>query len=44
MDSEYTSKNLDHLGIVSVICDEIGIKNTLDELMPPDPQMTIIVI
>lgn len=41
MDSEYISKNLDHLGIVSVICDEIGIKNTLDELMPPDPQMTI---
>ena len=41
MDIEYASKNFDHLGIVSVICDEIGLKTTLDNLIPPDPQMTI---
>lgn len=41
MDAEYTSKNFDHLGIVSVICDEIGLDKTLDHLIPPDPQMTI---
>lgn len=41
MDSEYISKNLDHLGIVSIICDEIGLKDTLDQLIPPDPQMVI---
>lgn len=41
MKAEYTSKNLDHLGIVSVVCDEIEIKTLLDKLIPPDPQMTI---
>lgn len=41
MDADYTSKNFDHLGIVSVICDEIQIDKTLDHLIPPDPQMTI---
>lgn len=38
MEEEYTSKNFDHLGIVSVICDEIGIQEKLDSLIPPDPQ------
>ena len=33
------SKNFDHLGIVSVICDEIGIQEKLDSLIPPDPQV-----
>jgi transposase len=41
MDTEYASKIFDHLGIVSVICDEIEIATTLDNLIPPDPQMTI---
>jgi len=41
MNPEYSSKNLDHLGIVSQICDEIGIVDTVDKLLPPDPQMTI---
>ena len=41
MEEEYASKNLDHLGIVSVVCEEIGLKDKVDELMPPDPQMTI---
>jgi transposase len=39
MKEEYTSKNFDHLGIVSVICDEIGIREKLDSLIPPDPQV-----
>ena len=37
MQEEYTSKNFDHLGIVSVICDEIGIQEKLDSLIPPNP-------
>jgi hypothetical protein len=37
MSQEYVSKNLDHLGIVSVVCDEIGILKKVDELIPPDP-------
>lgn len=41
MSQEYVSKNLDHLGIVSVVCDEIGILKKVDELIPPDPQMAI---
>jgi transposase len=41
MKEEYTSKNFDHLGIVSVICDEIGIQEKLDHLIPPDSQMKI---
>jgi transposase len=39
MDVEYTSKNFDHLGIVAVICDEIGIQDRIDSLIPPDPQV-----
>lgn len=39
MEEEYISKNFDHLGIVSVICDEIGIQEKLDNLIPPDPQV-----
>ena len=41
MEEEYTSKNFDHLGIVSVICDEIGIQKKIDSLIPPDPQVKI---
>jgi len=37
----YSSKNLDHLGIVSKICDEIGIVKTIDKLIPPDSQMKL---
>ena len=38
---EYESKNFDHLGIVSIICDEIGLQQKVDQLMPPDSQMSI---
>lgn len=41
MEEHYSSKNLDHLGIVSQICDEIGIVKTIDKLIPPDPQMKL---
>ena len=39
MQDEYTSKNFDHLGIVSVVCDEIGIQEKIDSLIPQDPQV-----
>jgi transposase len=41
MQEQYSSKNLDHLGIVSQICDEIGIVQAIDKLIPPDPQMKL---
>lgn len=41
MNSKYRSKNLDHLGIVSQICDEIEIVETIDKIIPPDPSMKI---
>ena len=41
MEEQYSSKNLDHLGIVSQICDEIGIVKTIDKLIPRDPQMLL---
>jgi transposase len=41
MNNTYCSKNLDHLGIVSQICDEIGIVGTIDKILPPDPSMKI---
>ena len=37
MQEEYTSKNFDHLGIVSTICDEIGIQDKVDSLIPNNP-------
>lgn len=37
MTEEYASKNFDHLGIVSVICDEIGIQEKIDSLIPSNP-------
>jgi len=33
---EYSSKNLDHLGIVSTICDEINLVQTIDRHIPSD--------
>lgn len=41
MKERYSSKNLDHLGIVSQICDEIGIVEAIDKLIPPDQQMKL---
>ena len=41
MTEVYSSKNLDHLGIVSQICDEIGVVGAIDKMIPPDPQMKL---
>ncbi len=41
MKERYSSKTWDHLGIVSQICDEIGIVEALDKLIPPDQQMKL---
>jgi hypothetical protein len=35
--NSYCSKNLDHLGIVSQICDDIGLVEAIDRMIPPDP-------
>ena len=38
---EYSSKDLDHLGIVSAMCDEIDLVNTIDCIIPPDPRAVL---
>jgi transposase len=38
MIEEYSSKDLDHLGIVSAMCDEINLVNIIDQLIPQDPR------
>jgi len=38
MIEEYSSKDLDHLGIVSAMCDEINLVSTIDQLIPSDPR------
>jgi len=40
-EEEYSSKDLDHLGIVSAMCDEIDLVNTIDRLIPPDPRAVL---
>ena len=36
-EEEYSSKDLDHLSIVSAMCNEIDLVNAIDRLIPPDP-------
>lgn len=38
MTTEHSSKDLGHLGIVSVVCDQIGLVEAVDEMIPPDPR------
>ena len=40
-EEEYSSKDLDHLGIVSAMCDEIDLVNTIDCLIPLDPRAVL---
>jgi len=40
-EEEYSSKDLDHLGIVSAMCDEIDLVKTVDRLIPPDPKAVL---
>lgn len=37
MNSGYCSKNFDHLGIASQICDDIGLVEVIDRAIPRDP-------
>jgi len=39
--SSYCSKNLDHLGIVSQICDDIGLVEAIDKMIPTDPNQKL---
>ena len=41
MTIKHSSKDLGHLGIVSVVCDEIGLVEVIDEMIPPDPRAEI---
>ena len=41
MKKNYSSKDLGHHGIVSVVCDKLDIVKLIDELIPPDPKMQI---
>ena len=36
MESEYSSKNLDHLGIVAGVCEELGLKDLVNNLIGTD--------
>ena len=41
MTEEYCRKDLDHLGIVSVVCDKINLVSVIDQLIPPDPRAVL---
>lgn len=41
MSNKYASKDLSHHGIVSVVCDEIGIVETIDSLIPQSQESKI---
>jgi len=38
---EFSSKDMDHLGLVAGMCDEIGLVETIDQIIPPDPRSGI---
>jgi hypothetical protein len=38
---EYSSKIVDHLRIVAALCDEIGLVEEIDSLIPPDPRQKV---
>lgn len=35
---EFSSKDMDHLGLVAGMCDELGLVNLIDQVIPPDPR------
>ncbi|VAW80995.1 Uncharacterized DUF4277-domain-containing protein, perhaps a transposase, partial [hydrothermal vent metagenome] len=41
MPTKYSSKDLSHHGIVSVVCDQIGLVETIDQIIQPDPRAEI---
>lgn len=40
-EEEYSSKDLDHLGLVAGMCRELGVAQIIDEIIPPDPRAII---
>ena len=40
-EEEYSSKDLDHLGLVAGMCRDLGLAKIIDRLSPPDPRMVI---
>jgi len=40
-ESGYSSKNLDHLGIVAVVCREIGLAEEIDRILGVDPRQKV---
>lgn len=41
MDGNLSSKDLSHHGIVAAVCDEIGLVELIDTIIPPDPRTEI---
>ena len=39
--AEYSSKNLDHLGIVATVCKEIGVAEEIDRIVGVDPRQKV---
>jgi len=35
---EFSSKDIDHLGLVAGMCNEIGLVEMIDQMIPPDPR------
>lgn len=40
-EDEYSSKDLDHLGLVAGMCRQLGVAQIIDDIIPPDPRSTI---
>ncbi len=40
-ESEYSTKNMDHLGIVATVCKEIGLANEIDRIVGVDPRQKV---
>jgi len=38
---DYTSKSLDHLGIVATVCKEIGLADEIDRIVGVDPRQKV---
>ena len=38
---EYRSKRVDHLGIVAAVCNEVGLVERIDSIIPPNPQQKV---
>ncbi|RZN39233.1 MAG: DUF4277 domain-containing protein, partial [Methanophagales archaeon ANME-1-THS] len=39
--AEYSSKDLDHLGIVAMVCKEIGLAEEIDRIVGVDPRQKV---